>query len=230
MKKRLAAIAVTLCLAMSLGNPAFAASGFNAGLLRSNDDVLYFSDDMEGWSYYELLFGERYEYFYYPTETWVSYEPRVYSTNTSDCFELHFNLTDYMYEYESKSEYLSSRHFYALPEKIIFKVGNTRYEFYDFDVSMDYDLSAVRTSYIEEFDLVFDSNSYKLIETIAANPSSTVSVRIKGALYDYDFEMSESDVENIVKLYNLYVQAGGTRTQNLETITKSGRATKCNIY
>lgn len=243
MKKRIAGILLALCLVVSCSVSAFAASGFNSSVMKQGQNVVTSGDDMEGYSYYELSDGEVYEYFYFPTETWVTYMPIVVSSDTVDSFAITFNMADYDYEssiysdYYADSSYYSDYyytwredHFFSLPEQVIFKVGNTRYVFSNLDVDMEYDYGFFQTSYVEDFTIWLDGNSCKMMEDMIAHRNDTVRVRIKGALYDYDFELDQDTIDKFIHLYNLYVQAGGTRSDNLSKISSTGQYTTCKIY
>lgn len=108
-------------------------------------------------------------------------------------------------------------------ERMIFKVGEKRYTFYDVD-------SNIRTSdgsITEKLGIVFDGEAFSFLEALktAQKNGETVKVRLWGQKYDVDFAMTDSMLETIVNMYELFEEAGGTSAANLLWLSDGNRMT-----
>lgn len=108
-------------------------------------------------------------------------------------------------------------------ERMIFKVGEKRYTFYDVDPN-------IRTSdgsITEKLGIVFDGETLSFLEALktAQKNGETVKVRLWGQKYDVDFAMTDSMLETIVNMYELFEEAGGTSAANLLWLSDGNRMT-----
>ena len=106
---------------------------------------------------------------------------------------------------------------------MIFKVGEKRYTFYDVDAN-------IRTSdgsITEDLAIVFDGETFSFLEALktAQKNGETVKVRLWGQKYDVDFAMTDSMLETIVNMYELFEEAGGTSAANLLWLSDGNRMT-----
>ncbi|MDD7446188.1 MAG: hypothetical protein PUK79_07155 [Clostridiales bacterium] len=106
---------------------------------------------------------------------------------------------------------------------MIFKVGEKRYTFYDVDAN----ISVSDGSIIEELAILFDGETFSFLEALktAQKNGETVKVRLWGQKYDVDFAMTDSMLETIVNMYELFEEAGGTSAANLLCLSDGNRMT-----
>lgn len=106
-------------------------------------------------------------------------------------------------------------------ERMILKVGEKRYTFYD----VDFDISVSDGSIIEELMILFDRETFPFLEALkmAQKNGETVKVRFWGQKYDVDFAMTDSMLETIVNMYELFEEAGGTSAANLLRLSEGNR-------
>ena len=97
---------------------------------------------------------------------------------------------------------------WAFFDEIIIKVGENRYTFTGVEVEREVDDDT--TDIHETLRIWIDTNNVCFMEDLKAHSTETITVRLKGDKYNCDFNMSDTMIESILNMYDLFVQAGGT--------------------
>ena len=92
---------------------------------------------------------------------------------------------------------------------------------------MDSDISVSDGSITEDLAILFDGEAFSFLEALktAQKNGETVKVRLWGQKYDVDFAMTDSMLETIVNMYELFEEAGGTSAANLLWLSDGNRMT-----
>lgn len=202
-------LVLAVCLAM-LGSCAFAAA-IDMTVFEENEDVEVTWDEMDGTAQVQpadLLFT-----FFIPdgvADSYSALSPVVFYEGDEESAWFHLIC---VLSVEKKAQI----------ERMIFKVGEKRYTFYDVDAN-------IRTSdgsITEDLAIVFDGETFSFLEALktAQKNGETVKVRLWGQKYDVDFAMTDSMLETIVNMYELFEEAGGTSAANLLWLSDGNRMT-----
>ena len=202
-------LALAVCLAM-LGSCAFAAA-IDMTVFEENEDVEVTWDEMDGTA--QVTPADILSTAFIPDSVADSYgmlSPATAYDGDEDT--VRFVLVGVL-SVEEKAQI----------ERMIFKVGEKRYTFYDVD-------SNIRTSdgsITEKLGIVFDGGTFSFLEALktAQKNGETVKVRLWGRKYDVDFAMTDSMLETIVNMYELFEKAGGTSAANLLWLSDGNRMT-----
>ena len=73
----------------------------------------------------------------------------------------------------------------------------------------------------ETLTLLLDGDSIRMVEDLKDHRDEAVQVVLVGSGGIIHFELTDAIKDGILKLYDLYVAAGGTRQENLDTITQA---------
>lgn len=202
-------LVLAVCLAM-LGSCALAAA-IDMTVFEENEDVVVTWDEMDGTA--QVTPADLLSVMFIPDGVADSYSalcPVVFYEDDEE--SAWFTLIG-MLSVEEKAQV----------ERMIFKVGEKRYTFYDVD-------SNIRVSdgnIIEDLGILFDGETFSFLEALktAQKNGETVKVRLWGQKYDVDFAMTDSMLETIVNMYELFEEAGGTSAANLLWLSDGNRMT-----
>lgn len=201
--------ALAVCLAM-IGSCAFAAA-IDMTVFEENEDVVVTWDEMDGTA--QVRPADLLSTVFIPDGVAVSYGalcPGAAYDGDEDI--VRFALIGVL-SVEEKAQV----------ERMIFKVGEKRYTFYD----VDSDIRVSDGSIIEDLGILFDGETFSFLEALktAQKNGETVKVRLWGQKYDVDFAMTDSMLETIVNMYELFEEAGGTSAANLLCLSDGNRMT-----
>ena len=201
--------ALAVCLAM-IGSCAFAAA-IDMTVFEENEDVVITWDEMDGTA--QVRPADLLSTVFIPDGVAVSYGalcPSVGYDGDEDI--VRFALIGVL-SVEEKAQV----------ERMIFKVGEKRYTFYDVDANISVSDGRIK----EELGILFDGETFSFLEALktAQKNGETVKVRLWGQKYDIDFAMTDSMLETIVNMYELFEEAGGTSAANLLWLSDGNRMT-----
>lgn len=197
MKKRF----VVFCLAMFMACisvlPAYAAKGFDNSVLENGQDIVVYKDDMSGIETFRvkgMMENKKIEDSPFGT---VTVEAMVSSNSEMEIYNILF------------SYYADN---WAFIDEIVFKIGQKRYVF----SNLYFDRKILRDATIKEtLSLTIDDEkSIQFMEDLMAHRDEAITVRLDGTAHNIDFELPKEVKDGMIHLYNLYVQAGGTRKEN----------------
>lgn len=202
-------LALAVCLAM-IGSCAFAAA-IDMTVFEENEDVVVTWDEMDGTA--QVKPADILSVVFIPDGVADSFGglcPVVFYEDDEE--SAWFDLIGVL-SVEEKAQV----------ERMIFKVGEKRYTFYD----VDSDISVSDGSITEELAILFDGETFSFLEALktAQKNGETVKVRLWGQKYDVDFAMTDSMLETIVNMYELFEEAGGTSAANLLWLSDGNRMT-----
>lgn len=199
MKKRLVALLLTAAVLCAGMLSAYAAKGFDCTVMENGADIIVTKDEIGGIEHFQvkgLMENNKIE-----TDFGVVTFNAMASTNSAlDLYALHF-------------QYYADD--WAFIKEIIFKVGNKRYIISDINADRKIRTSS-RNYIIQETSAIAinDAESIKFMEDLIAHREESIMVRLDGTERNIDFELPKEMKDGMIHLYNLYVQAGGTRTGN----------------
>lgn len=201
MKKFLSFILATI-LIVSVPVCSFAASGFDLSVFSGQDDIKVVYDDMADDADISVssmmgLFGNSY---HSTTSGWVYAYPKVISNKYADVYCL-------MMEYGASD--------WAFIDSATVKIGDNRYNFGNISSKRQVERSGNISEYLN---IILDDNSIGFMQDLIDHQDEEIKVRLNGKYNNQDFIMSKDLKDSMIKLYNLYVAAGGTRETNLTTI------------
>ena len=204
--KKCFALFLILILLLGLSTTA-AADGFDLTVFEGAENIGVDEDEMEGDAYIDL----------------ESYKPCFFEPGYSENYYCSFYPSIYVSGDDGRAVFRMFCRFFgeswAFIDEIIIKVGDNRYSFtnVEADRKVDDDTSDI----IEVVAIVIDSNSVAFMKDLQLHSKDTIKVRLKGDNYNCDFTMSDTMIESILNMYDLYVQAGGTDSDNLDKIVET---------
>ncbi len=200
LKKKLVALTLAATMMISVSTPALATSKFNMGVFDGRQDVTVFSDDMSGKSTISL-YGDSYSsYIPFDDGSILTVQPSLYLTDSYDYYNIYFDC------------------FGTSPvgmTGIIIKIGDNRYSFSNCYASH----STVDNTVLDTISLTLKRETVDFMNDFAEHKDEEIKVRITGTYATLDFSLTDEMKNEILTLYDLYAQGGGTRDKNLRDIT-----------
>jgi len=200
MKKRIVSLALAGAIMISASVPALATSAFNMGVFDGRQDVSISSDDMSGETGI-CLSGDEYDsVITFDDGSLLTVDPNIFLTDSYDTYQIYFNC------FESSLAGMKS---------IIIKIGDNRYNFSNCFTSK----SRINDNTImETIGIMMKRETVGFMNDLDEHRDEEIQVRINGT-ETIDFSLTDEMKNEILTLYDLYAQAGGTRDKNLRNIT-----------
>ena len=204
MKRKIVSIILVGILLSLLSMQAFATPNFNTSVFNNADDVTVEYDDMSGSTnaYSTSLIGSQgnvrldWDYDY------VSIYPHVSVSNSMDVYV-------WCIDYFARN--------WAFIDKIIIKIGDTRYEFSNLTTTRKvYSDTTIR----EHLSFVITNKTLSLMQDLVEHRNEKIKVRLVGSSDNIDFFLPDEVKDGLINLYNLYSMGGGTNSSNMELLTK----------
>ena len=186
-----------LTLIMLLGATATAvAESFDLSVFEGAENMEIYTDEIEDYSIITL----------------ESNKPCFFDPEYSEHYYCSFYPSILYHGEDNAALFSITCNFYgenwAFFDEIIVKVGTNRYSFTDVEAKREVDEETVDVR--EVLRIWIDSSSVAFMKDLEAHSTETIKVRLKGDNYDCDFTMSDTMIESILNMYDLFVQAGGT--------------------
>ena len=192
LKKKVVSLALAAAMMISVSAPALATSAFNMSVFDGRQDVSISSDDMSGQTSV-FLSGDSYS-------SAIPFDDGSLLIVDSSLF-LYFNC------FEPSL---------AGMESIIIKIGDNRYNFSNCYTSQ----SRVNDNTVmETIAIMMKRETVGFMNDLKDHKDEEIRVRINGTYETLDFSLTDEMKNEILTLYDLYAQGGGTRDSNLRSVT-----------
>lgn len=203
--KKLISLILSAALVFSLSMPAFATKKFDTSVFDGRDDFTISGDEMAG----TLAVIPVTEHFKGSIvlfdRAFVITSPFIYLNDDNDLYLFHFDC------YGLDFSGLNS---------IIIKIGDDRYTFSDCYIST----SVTTDNFIHEsIGFFLKRETVGFMKDFVEHRDEEIKVRLVGAYQNQDFSLTDDMKNQLLTLYDLYTSGGGTRDQNLLSITNTDR-------
>ena len=205
--KKLIMSAASLALAAAISVSAFAAGGFNTAVFDTGKDITVETDSMTGTTTVfttSLLEGDG-----GTISTGWDEEVLVYGgTVVGDDLQL----------YSIAMAYYADD--WAFINKVIMKIGDTRYTFTEIDNSKKVFSNATIRELVT---IPVKTATIPFMQDLIEHRDEEVRVRLCGSEKDVEFVLTDAIKDSLINLYNLFVAGGGTRESNMKTLDMADR-------
>lgn len=202
MKRTLISLALIVLLMVSIPVSAFASAEFNRSIFNGRDDLSLTADDMTGITYVR-------------SSGWADGKTIVTSSASAVILVSPFiSLTDpadfYVFEFDYHGYH------WADLNSILIKIGDNRYIFSNCNHS--YSLGSDGTVFENiSFDLTNQMLSF--MDDLIQHQNDEIKIRLQGTTQSFDFTLTDEMKNEILTLYDVYVNGGGIRKSNLDGIS-----------
>ncbi len=204
-KKKFLSLMLAAALVLSAALPAFASAGFDLSVFEGVEDMVVMEGEAEddtSYVYLSSLHADGKGLLVDGSKmVWV--DPYVMSLEDMDVYSIGLS-------YAADS--------WILIRDIVVRIGSRQYYF----------TSPVRSangedgSKIEMTTIVLDNNSLPFMQDLIEHRDEEIVVYIDGGVDGYAFTLTQEMKDGIIGLYDRYVQAGGTRSENMDKVTALG--------
>lgn len=204
MRKTLVSLALAAAIMTSVSVPAFATKKFNMGVFDGKDYVNVIADDMTGISFAFPRFGTIEDggtYIVLDDGSRVSVSSSLQLTDSADICFLQFTRTS---------------SFPAGLNSVIVKIGDNRYTFFNGQINP----VTAGEIVLEEFDIPMKKELTSFMNDLIEHADEEIKVRLVCTSRDYDFILTNDMKAQILVMYGLYIDGGGTRESNMHDITE----------
>lgn len=208
MKKRVAALCLALALALTCAASALAAGGFNSSVLKKGRDVFVIDEDSSDTkaSYVIQSMLETDRYYHYADDGILVFSPCVGEVDG------HAVMSLCVLAFLDKAPFPEGINIRGLS----LDIAGTRYTFTNL-TDREIPLEGIRDDALAEGSFaMLDASSLSIMDALNKNRDKTVTVHVTGETKVWDFTLAQAEVDSIIHLYNLYVQAGGLSSENLK--------------
>lgn len=201
LKKKVVSLALAAAMMISVSAPALATSAFNMSVFDGRQDVSISSDDMSGQTSV-FLSGDSYSSAIpFDDGSLLIVDSSLFLDDSYDTYKIYFNC------FEPSL---------AGMESIIIKIGDNRYNFSNCYTSQ----SRVNDNTVmETIAIMMKRETVGFMNDLKDHKDEEIRVRINGTYETLDFSLTDEMKNEILTLYDLYAQGGGTRDSNLRSVT-----------
>lgn len=204
MKKKIASLALAILLLASIPLSAFATSAFNTSVFDGATDITAQSDEMAGTftAYPTSLVGVKSK-ISTGISSYVSVFPMVSSSDNFDMYNI--SMTYYAKDW-------------AFINKIVIKIGDTRYILSNFYTSRDVRKDATIREYCS---FSITNQLLPMMQDLIDHRDEEIKVRLDGSKGNIDFVLTDDIKNAMINLYNLYVIGGGLSKDSIDSVSSA---------
>lgn len=213
MRKHLVAMLLTAGILFMNLLPVYAAAGFDSSVLKNAPDITVSAYE-DGGNAYKIssLQGVN---FSSSKDLVLYFEVSVLEDNTAEGYMLSFQYASYDLVLDI--------------QEIKVEIDNKVYTFSNPASRMNLLASPSDRAIIQEAaTIVIGQDSLSFMQDLMEHRNETVKVSLTGTEQELYFELPQNVKDSAIHMYNLYVQAGGTRAENLAylkgTEVKTGKS------
>lgn len=216
MKKRFLALLLTAAALCSCAFSAFAADGFDETVVKNADDIICYESVQEDLTAYFVSSLHATERWYWTAEgdEAVLVYPCILVEDGKETYNVCF-----LYDSRSSLNIQSAS----------FMIGGKSYEFRNIDNNTAWYGGGGDPLWLSTLACIeLDAGSLDLLSALVEHRDENIPVHLVCEGTSMEITLGQPELDGIIHLYNLYVQAGGTRAANLSQIP-SGSGTEFDI-